>query len=408
MPDVASQDFVTGILVRVAWSDLEPVEGAPSWTLLDNELALAKQYGKKVALAVVNGSSAPAWLAAKGTQMFAYSFRGSPMTMPVPWDSLYLSAWTNFIAKLGARYRDDPTITLVHITHSTLNGFEMQIPFSPQDQQAWQQIGYTADRHIQSWKSVMDAFAAAFPAKPLDVEVHPVLGSDQVAQEAVAYGRTALGNRFGVFAAWWSQKNATTVYPGMYQLLQGAAAQSYATVQMVASHTQTPDAFGDGGFPEAINLALQTGVRYLEIWNNDLVNPVLGPLLGETAARLSATVSLRVNGDANAAVTVTNPVTVDYSIRGGQGHEFFLVLDAPAMGRPWSYLNATGQWVRLPANLNDVTPFATAPADGDRAFYTGITVPPGAYSLCLGYDTVKNGYLDLTTATYDCVSATVQ
>ncbi len=125
MPEVASQDFVTGILVRVAWSDLEPVEGAPTWTLLDNELALAKQYGKKVALAVVNGSSAPAWLAAKGAQMFAYSFRGSSMTMPVPWDSVYLSAWTNFIAKLGERYRDDPSIALVHMTHSTLNGFEM-------------------------------------------------------------------------------------------------------------------------------------------------------------------------------------------------------------------------------------------------------------------------------------------
>lgn len=407
MPEVASQDFVAGILVRVAWSDLEPTENAPVWTLLDNELALAQQYGKKVALAVVNGSSAPAWLAAKGAQMFAYSFRGSPMTMPVPWDSVYLSAWTNFIAKLGERYRDNPTITLVHITHSTLNGFEMQLPFSPQDQQAWLQVGYTPDRHIQSWKSVMDAFASAFPSKPLDVEVHPVLGSDQVAQEVVANGHTTLDSRFGVFAAWWSQKNATTVYPGMYQLLQGAAAQSYATVQMVASHTQTPDAFGDGGFPEAINLALQSGVRYLEIWNDDLVNPALEPLLGETAARLSATVSLRVNGDANAAVTATNPVTVEYVIRGGAGREFFLVLDAPAMGNPLSFLNAIGQWVSLPENLNDVTPFAIAPADGDHTLYTG-TAPAGAYSLCLGYDTVSNGRLNLEAAVYDCVGATVR
>ncbi|MBI5379163.1 MAG: hypothetical protein HZA23_03295 [Nitrospirae bacterium] len=118
-------------------------------------------------------------------------------------------------------------------------------------------------------------------------------------------------------------------------------------------------------------------------------------------------VSLRVNGNSNATVTVTNPVTVDYTIRGGQGREFFLVLDAPAMGVSPSYLNATGQWVPLPANLGDVTPFSTAPADGDYTLYTG-TVPLGTYTLCLGHDQTSNGRLDMATAVYDCVEATVQ
>jgi hypothetical protein len=124
------------------------------------------------------------------------------------------------------------------------------------------------------------------------------------------------------------------------------------------------------------------------------------------ALAATSTVFLRVNGNPYATVTASNPVTVAYTIRGGAGQEFFLILDAPAMNVPWSYRNAAGQWVRLPTNLNDVIPFATAPADGTYTLYAG-TVPVGAYSLCLGYDTVTNGRLDIADAVYDCVMATV-
>ncbi len=120
-----------------------------------------------------------------------------------------------------------------------------------------------------------------------------------------------------------------------------------------------------------------------------------------------STVFLRVNGNPDATVTVSNPVTVDYSIRDGQGREFFLAIDAPAMGIFLSYLAGAGQWVPLPTNLGDVTSFTTAPPDGDHTLYTD-TLPAGAYSLCLGYDTVSDGRLNLDAAMYDCVDATVR
>jgi hypothetical protein len=286
-PEVAAKDYVAGILVRVAWKDLQPNDGPPVWTLLDQELALARGRGKKVALAVVNGPEAPAWLSGRGARTFSYNFRGSAVTMPVPWDAVYLTAWRSFIGELGQRYRDDPDLALVHATHSTANGFEMQLPFSPVDQQAWTSAGYTPERAAEAWNSALDAFAAAFPSKPIDVEVHPVLGTDRVAQDVAAHGHATLGPRFGVFAAWWSQRNATTVYPGMNALVQEASGRSYATVQMVAAHTLDPDAFGEGGFPKAVQLALDSGVRYLEVWNDDLTNTSLEPLLRQTAAAVT-------------------------------------------------------------------------------------------------------------------------
>jgi uncharacterized protein (TIGR03437 family) len=281
--DIAALNFVAGVLVRVSWSDLESVEGQYNWSLLDSELTLAHEHGKRVALGIVNGASAPAWLKANGAEMFTTTFRGSPSSIPVPWDPVYLSAWSKFVVQLGARYRDHPDIALVHMTHSTANGFEMQLPFGPADIANWQKVGYTVDKEIASWKAVMDAFRQAFPGKPLDVEVHPVLNSDEVAKAVVDYGYATIGARFGVFSAWWSRHNATSVYPGMYDLIVRGAARSYSTVQFVDNQTQTPTF----SLSDAITFALSSGVRYMEVWNQDLLNPALRPLLTSTAVSLT-------------------------------------------------------------------------------------------------------------------------
>lgn len=119
-----------------------------------------------------------------------------------------------------------------------------------------------------------------------------------------------------------------------------------------------------------------------------------------------STVFLRVNGNPDAAVTVSNPVTVDYTLRGGAGQEFFYALDAPALGLAWSYFNAAGQWVPVPEDVTQLTPFATVPPDGNYLFYSG-SVPAGNYLLCLGFDTTPNGHLDAETLIYDCATVAV-
>lgn len=123
---------------------------------------------------------------------------------------------------------------------------------------------------------------------------------------------------------------------------------------------------------------------------------------------LTETLQLRVNGDGARTLTAANPVSVDYTIRRGQSQEFFLVLTAPALGVPtMSYLNAAAQWIPLPANLANVTPYGSAPADGDYNLYRD-NLPAGAYDLCLGFDVTANGRLDIEAAVYDCVTVTVR
>jgi len=341
-----TRDFVKGVLVRVNWSDLEPTQGNRDWTLLDNELDLADAYGTKVTLAVVNGPDAPAWLEAAGAQTFTYTFRGTPnVKMPVPWDSIYLNAWTDFISALGQRYRDRSTISLVRMTHSTYNGFEMQLALDRSANPGWTDAGYTDERAISSWKTVLDAFAAAFPSKPLDVDVHSVLPDENlsdsngsVAANVVNYGNSTIGTRFGVFAGWWSQNNAISGYPEMFDLIKQAAVSSFATVQMCASAYSDPDKLTGitGSNPVdaltgAIDLALNNGVRYIEIWNADIRATEFQQLLSDTAARIANAAPLAqdqavtINEDQPVAITLNgtdkdnNPLTYSITSQPSRG-----------------------------------------------------------------------------------------
>jgi hypothetical protein len=140
-------------------------------------------------------------------------------------------------------------------------------------------------------------------------------------------------------------------------------------------------------------LSGQSGAQGIGTGNAEiLVYEVTGP-----------TADLRVNGDPSDAVSTSGPVSIEYTIRGGSGGELFLALEAPALGIPWSYRNAAGAWVPLPANLAEVPALGPAPPDGDHTLYSG-ALPPGTYTLCLGYDLLPDGRLDLTGAVYDCTT----
>jgi len=112
---------------------------------------------------------------------------------------------------------------------------------------------------------------------------------------------------------------------------------------------------------------------------------------------------------------VINPVTVRYTTHGCYAKEMFLILNAPAMGIPWSYFTGTA-WLPLPADLADITPYSThGPEDGDSQELFFGTVPPGSYDLYLGCDFVQDGHLTMDSGAdlningvYDHFSVAVQ
>lgn len=276
-PTIAAKPFVKGILVRIPWELMEPSDNSYNWQLLDDQITAANQYGKKISLGITAGPSIPQWVFSGGAQRLIST---SPIndTIAIPWDGYYLSKWKEFISALGSRYENDTTIQLVYISHSTANGMEMQLPRTTTPTLA--AAGYTDQKMIDSWKEVIQSFDTAFPNHYLSNDFHPVNGSDVVADSVYAYATRTIGNRYGAAAWWWTQKNATTVYPAQYNILKHSATNNnFTSVQFAQSGTSDSAKYGAGGMPGAMQLAIADGICYWELWNEDLLNPKFDSLL---------------------------------------------------------------------------------------------------------------------------------
>lgn len=89
------------------------------------------------------------------------------------------------------------------------------------------------------------------------------------------------GERFGVLAAWWSQRN-TVLYNGSWAILQNASCSNFGAVQMVTAQSTNGVDFGTGEIFTAVDLAINKSIRYFEIWNADLLNASLASWLQTT------------------------------------------------------------------------------------------------------------------------------
>lgn len=366
VPNIASKDFVQGILVRIPWFDMAPAKGQYDFSLLDQQIALAESYNKKISFGVGCGPATPDWVYAEGAQyMSANSPLGSTDTIPLAWDSVFTANWTAFIDTLGKRYHDDTTIVLVYITTATANGFEMQLPRNTTPDLAT--LGYTDSLMTDAWKQSMDAFAAAFPNHYLTNDYHPVNSSNAVADSVYAYAQSTIGWRYGAAAWWWSQNN-TTVYPDQYtQLLHSAANDTFAVVQVARNHTNDSAALGPGGLPAALELAQTDGICYWEVWSNDLQNPALDSVLA-TFACLPEDIGTAVTEPHDQPVfrIWPNPSSGSFSIESTEAWQQVSLYNLQGQ-RVWSSLN-TGQPVYQTGQLDH------------GVYLVGITTETGAVS----------------------------
>lgn len=276
-PLVAAKPFVKGILVRIGWNLLEPTDNNYNWQLLDDQISRAQQYGKKVSLGIPSGILIPQWVFDSGAQRLVSSLPFND-TIAVPWDTTYLNKWTEFIGELGKRYQNDTTIQLVYLSHSTANGMEMQLPRATTPTLA--AVGYTDAKMISSWKHIVDAFNSAFPNHYLSNDFHPVESSNVVADSVYVYARATIGSRYGAAAWWWTQHNAANVYPAQYNIIKHSVGNnSFTSVQFANSGTADSAKFGAGGMPGAMQLAINDGICYWEVWNEDILNPKFDSLL---------------------------------------------------------------------------------------------------------------------------------
>lgn len=193
-PGVASNPNVAGVLLSYGWNAIETADGIFDWSHVDNEVGLVGGVGKKASIQIAAGVNAPTWLYQEGARSLNLTWDRSwgftpcsTQKIPIPWDAVFLSKWSAFVAAFGARYDANPTVASVKLTGFNSETAELFLPHSvnltisvsgyhctsPNYLTRWQGVGYTRTRAEHAFNTIAAAFAAAFPNTPFEAMKGP-------------------------------------------------------------------------------------------------------------------------------------------------------------------------------------------------------------------------------------------
>jgi len=269
---------VPNIACRASWDALEPSEGQHNWALVDAARAAAARAGGKLSLSVTPGIHTPSWVYGAGAAAFSFIWDqpygppvGSVEQMPIPWDATYSAKWQAFIAALAAKYSDDQLLDHVVATGINSKTQETFLPSNPQprpinggqaysynDKANWLAAGYTPSLMEATYKTVLAAWAGAFPKT----------------------------NFAGMFVRWGFPLNppdlsvtliadAVAVYPSQFIAMNNGLAANWiwpeiaAMADKCAIAFQTRSPLGDN-LAAALSAAQAAGATFVEVYPLDV------------------------------------------------------------------------------------------------------------------------------------------
>lgn len=321
--DILAHPHVKGVSVRQQWPDLEPSEGAYDWSYLDSQIARAAKAGKMVLLrTTLGGYNTPEWVMRAGVRTFSFvnpnpyhGTHGQTVTIPLFWDPTFLEKKKQTIAALGRRFADNPTVVLVVASCANAMTDDWSVPHGPADVSAWLAAGYTSAKLVSACRQIIDATMAAFPKKIVLMAVGANSkkldpGANYVARTVVDYARAQYPGRFVV------QKNslsaqtpdpAGTAPIGSWQVLfenrvaVGGQMLWYVSDDLTCRmNGKVKPCHPVTVLEESVRRGARYGMRYQEIYQRDLRNPDLAPVIAYAADVLSTpTTPLGVTGTAS-------------------------------------------------------------------------------------------------------------
>ncbi len=294
-PATFTNPDVDGVSIRQHWVYLEPSEGNYDWSYLDTMVAKAVAGGKKVLLRIGTGGKKPRWVMQAvrdaGGKFFTFDGQEGQVTIPVFWDQTYLAKKKAMITKLGAHFTNNPAVRIVTASFANANSEDWAVPHTSTEIAQWLALGYTSDKMLAAGKEIIDTTMIAFPNQHVALAVGPNghVGTDAgpnldpdrdyVARKATLAARARWPGRLIV------QKNilsATTPRaPGtgsIFQILWNSRPDVAGQMLSWAYQDSTfrlnggvRDNFGSI-LQDAIDLGLGYEMRYIEIYETDILN----------------------------------------------------------------------------------------------------------------------------------------
>lgn len=301
--------YIRGVALQIRWHDLEPVEGSPDWSKLDQLFAAAEASKKWVQLLLFPGFFSPPWaLEGAKTEMFPIQYgpgKGTVERLPMPWDQVYLSRWFAFVKQLSDRYGRSPAFRVVAADGPTSVSAEATLPSDPEDARKWLRLGYTPRKYLAAWQKTFRFYADSFPNQYVSLSLGFGLNIDdrgkmdprerqRTRQELIDEAMGQLGRRFVL------QYSNLDGYPGAgpgprsVEFVIGYNGRVITGLQLRTSCERNSGNMGAEGNPAlALKKSIDIGMRpnsagrranYLEIYEPDVVAEDLQTVLRDGSA----------------------------------------------------------------------------------------------------------------------------
>jgi len=301
--------YISGVALQIHWSDLEPVEGNPDWSKLDQLFAAAESSKKWVQLLIFPGFFTPPWaLQGVHTEMFPLQYgpgKGTVAKLPMPWDDVYLNRWFTFVKLLSDRYGTSPAFRVIAAAGPTSVSAEYTLPSKKEDIPTWVNAGYTPEKYAAAWGKTFRAYAADFPNQYISVSMGFGLNineggeiapreREETRQEIIDEAMSVLGSRFALQFSNLDGFPGAGPGPRAVSFVIGYNGRVITGLQLRTSCERNSGNMGAEGNPplalkKSIDIGMQPNaagqrINYLEIYEPDALADDLQPVLRDGAS----------------------------------------------------------------------------------------------------------------------------
>jgi hypothetical protein len=326
--EILANEALEGIFLTGGgkWSVVEPVEDVYDFSLYDERLSEAAQFGKRIVLALPhNAKAAPDWLRDQVTQFATIKDGCNETAFPVFWDEAYRQERLELIREFGRRYAENEHVVAVTASFAGTKTGDWNLNFSKgecngvryDNGQQWLDAGYSTALMLEIGKEVVAATAQAFPNQALKISlgVSPVdtagVTKYTLADSIASFGSDRYPERFYVQMSNLNlnspradDPDVAGATPSSRRYLQKILADHapFMGWQLVDSATQPGSRCRLGGgispcppaeqlMNDVLDIALTYQPHFIEIWQVDATNPALTDLLKEKSASLITSIT---------------------------------------------------------------------------------------------------------------------
>lgn len=287
--------YISGMTAYFGWKDIEQENGVYNFSDIDKLISLAKRKNKIINIGFYPGSHAPEWLYQKGVKSFSWErnlkedqarLRGQVQrqTSPLPWDSIFLDHWKQFISKVAEKYKNEQTVGYISLTGPVIRDLSTNIPLkNDADWERFVSSGYEPNKLRNAWIEVITHYQNVLPNKRLVLAIGPLRpGSSDVrmSEEIVNH---IIQNKYSNISFLCVFLNDTWFLSGggaknIRDLLEEAKVNGLAFGYQMAQSAYRNSRWANNSLivkslRDSLSVGITDSASWIEVWHDDIIDP---------------------------------------------------------------------------------------------------------------------------------------